>query len=157
MHCPFVLWYEDRMRSRVTFPILTAALLGCGEPRAAIEMRFDGEVVYECDDANLSELSPKPGGWAFQCGDGSSVYVVYETDDTPAKGTIESITIRPKEGATQTPTDLHALADEPGIDCPSAKPDRGPDAFPTTTRGPKPGTYTLALVRPCGALEVVIR
>ncbi len=140
------------MRSRITFLLIAAALLGCGEPRAGIELRFDGEVKYQCDDASVSELTPKPGGWAFKCGDGSSAYFVYETADTPAKGTIETITITPKDGAAQP--DLRVLADEAAGECPSAKADRGADAFPT--RGPKTGTYTIALAQPCGPLEVVI-
>jgi hypothetical protein len=144
------------MRSRITFALIAVVLLGCGEPRAGIEVRFDDEVLFQCDDASVSELTPKAGGWAFKCGDGSSVYFVYETADTPAKGTIETITITPVEGSSKS-TDLRVVADEPGIDCPSAKADRGADAFPTGTRGPKPGSYTMALARPCGALEVVVR
>jgi hypothetical protein len=56
----------------------------------------------------------------------------------------------------QTLTDLRSIADEPGVDCPSAKADRGADALPTGTRGVKAGTYTLAIARPCGPLEVVV-
>lgn len=144
------------MRSRVASLLIATALLGCSEPRAAIEVRLDGEVLFECADASVSELTPKPGGWAFKCGDGSSVYFVYETTDTPAKGTIETITITPVEGGSK-PTDLHVLADKPGIDCPSAKAERGADAFPAGRRGPKPGSYTMALAQPCGSLEVVIK
>lgn len=144
------------MRSRITFPLIAVALLGCGEPRAAIELRFDGEVLFQCDDASVSELTPKPGGWAFKCGDGSSAYFIYETADTPAKGTIETITITPKGGAEQQP-DLRVLADAATSECPSAKADRGGEPFPTAGRGPKPGTYTIALAQPCGPLEVVIK
>jgi hypothetical protein len=118
-----------------------------------IEVRFDGDVLLVCHDVEVSELTPEPGGWAFKCDDGSSVYFVYETADTPAKGTIETITITPVE-APQV-SDLHVIA-APGIHCPSAKADRGADAFPIGSRGPKPGSYTIALAKPCGTLEVVI-
>jgi hypothetical protein len=144
-------------RHTFTLALLAAALLGCGEPRSAIEVRFGGEKLYACDDASVSELTPKPGGWAFKCGDGSSVYFVYETEDTPAKGTIETVTITPVKGTEQVLTDLRSIADEPGVDCPSAKADRGADAFPAGGRGVKAGSYTLAMARPCGSLEVVVR
>jgi hypothetical protein len=85
---------EDLMRSDLgllSIAVIAVSLLGCGEQRASIELRTKAETIVRCDDAAVSELSPSPGGWAFGCGDGSSVYVIYETDDTPAKGTIEVI------------------------------------------------------------------
>jgi hypothetical protein len=145
---------NEHMRPRLTSALIAMALLGCTEkPITEIKVRFDGEELFVCHRAEVSELTPTPGGWAFKCDDGSSVYFVYETADTPAKGTIETITITPVE-APQV-SDLHVMA-APGIDCSSAKADRGADAFPTGPRGPKPGRYTMALAKPCGTLEVVI-
>jgi hypothetical protein len=143
--------------NRVTLMLVAGAMLGCGEPRSAIEVHFGGEKIYACEDAGVSELTPKPGGWAFKCRDGSSIYFVYETEDTPAKGTIERVTIDRAKGDEHPLTELWSIADEGGGECPSAKADRGADAFPTGGRGVKAGSYTLAMAQPCGALEVVVR
>jgi hypothetical protein len=140
----------------LTLTLLAAALLGCGEQRSAIEVHLRGEKIYACDDAIVSELTPKPGGWAFKCRDASSIYFVYETEDTPAKGTIERVTIMRAKGDENPLTELRSIADEPGVVCPSANADRGADALPTGGRGVKAGSYTLAMASPCGPLEVIV-
>ena len=62
-------------------------LVGCAKDQAvSIELRRDGEQLLQCESATVSELTPKPGGWAYKCQGGGSVYVIYETDEGPAKG-----------------------------------------------------------------------
>jgi hypothetical protein len=139
---------------RIVLSLLAVATIGCGEPRAAIEARIDGKRIYGCDDAGVFELTPKPGGWKFACGDGSVIDFFYETDDTPAKGTIETITIQPSEGPK--PRDMQLVGTKNTFDCPNGDAERGGEPFPTAGRGVEAGTYTFELLDPCERLEVVI-
>ena len=145
------------MRARVV--ILAFVSLACGEARAGIEVVSKGETLYRCDDAAVSELNPKPGGWSFECGDGSSIYFIYETDATAAKGTIERVTINFGAESKREALELYAIA-SPEADssaCPNARSDRGPEPLPTRLGRVAAGTHVLELARPCDQLEVRVR
>jgi hypothetical protein len=145
------------MRARVV--VLALFSLACAEARAGIEVVSKGETLYRCDDAAVSELSPKAGGWAFKCGDGSSVYFVYETNETAAKGTIERITINFGADSKREALELYAIADPEAdpSECPNARSDRGPEPLPTRLGRVAAGTHVLELARPCEQLEVRVR
>jgi hypothetical protein len=140
----------------LALPLLVVSSLGCGEPRATIDVRFNDAPLYRCEGAEVSALTPKPGGWAFKCDDGSNIYFVYETSDTPAKGTIETITIQPRDKSGPQPRAMLLVGDESTRDCPNGETERGGEPFPTGLRGVEGGSYTFDLVEPCGKLEVVI-
>jgi hypothetical protein len=145
------------MRARVV--VLALFSLACADARAGIEIISKGETLYRCDDAAVSELSPKAGGWAFKCGDGSSVYFVYETNETAAKGTIERVTINFGAESKREALELYAIVD-PDADpsaCPNARSESGPEPLPTRLGRVAAGTHTLQLARPCDQLEVRVR
>lgn len=145
------------MRARVV--VLALFSLACGDARAGIEVVSKGETLYRCDDAAVSELSPKDGGWAFKCGDGSSVYFIYETNETAAKGTVEQVSITFGPESKREALELYAITD-PEADprtCPNARSDRGPEPLPTRLGRVAAGTHVLQLARPCDQLEVRVR
>lgn len=144
---------------RATVVVLALFSLACAEARAGIEVVVGGEPLYRCDDAKVTELSPKAGGWAFKCDDGSSVYFVYETNETAAKGTIERVTINFGAESKREALELYGIADpeaDPSV-CPNARSDRGPEALPTRLGRVAAGTHVLELAQPCSQLEVRVR
>lgn len=145
------------MRLGYLSAFILLGVTGCGEQHASITVKLDGKQIYTCAKAAVSELTPTPGGWAFKCDDGgTSVYLEYETEDTPAKGTIETILVKKPYTATMLPA-YHATLH--GIDCASAKAaakDRGPAALETSWGGIESTTFKVPLAQPCGELEVAI-
>ena len=145
----------------ITIHLSLFLLAACGEQSASLVLKIDGQEIYRCDQAVISELSPKPGGWRFACSNGGGVYFTYETDGTQAKGTIERIhvTKNPNENEI-TLLPAYRIADTANLECEKAKSlakNVGPDPFPTTLFGRlDSGTFKMDLAQPCGILEVTI-
>jgi hypothetical protein len=134
-------------------------LLGCGEQRGSIELRTATETIARCETAAITELSPSPGGWAFKCNDGSSVYVIYETNDTPAKGTIEAIDVNRGTGERLSLLPAYRASEVDDAECPSASAlgaKVGGEPLLAGLRGLATGTRAVEMARPCGTLEIVV-
>jgi hypothetical protein len=127
------------------------SLVACGEPKASIALEYGGETIYSCDDATVSELNPAPGGWAFKCSGGGSVYFIYETGESPRKGKLKRIDITLANGENR---DVAPAQGEPTAECERAL--AGIDVFPTSGRAVEPGEYAIDVVQPCGSLTVTV-
>ncbi len=134
--------------------LIAPLLLGaCSSPSTvSVELRRDGELVYTCDAASVSELDPKPGGWAFKCGP-SSLYVMYDTGEGPAKGTIKTVELTQEGGRTE----FRAGYLVPDSGCENAEAgEAGPAALPSKRGAVAKGTHAIAMAEPCAKLELVV-
>ena len=133
--------------------------------RISYMVAFNDEMVASCDNAEITELFPKNGGYRFHCGNAASVYVVYSTGrGAPVDGTIIAINAIDREAVGDDRDRMFQVAYDAGgggdDDCPAAKAlDRngGEEPFPKTLFGDiKKGTYAMTIANPCGKLVLEI-
>ena len=133
--------------------------------RISYKVTFNDEIVASCDNAEITELFPKNGGYRFHCGNEASVYVVYSTGrGAPVDGTIIEVNAIDREAVGDNRDRMFQVAYDAGggqdFDCPAAKaPNRkgGEEPFPKTLFGDiEKGTYAMTIAKPCGKLVLEI-
>jgi len=142
--------------------VVSLGLIHCDYSRVSVKMTFNNDVIHECDDAYITDLSPKDGGIRFNCQD-SDIYVIYDTDDD-IKGTIERLWLQKRGYSSDTDYQTFQVAyfanHDPNIDCPSARQlnrKTGEAPIPRTLFGDlQKGSYPIMLAVPCGELLLEI-
>ena len=131
-------------------------LLACTS-KVSLNLQFNGEEVFSCSEAAISKLSPENGGFRFICPDNTSLYVVYDTS-VAKDGTIVSVDLQGTKTQSYLPAVFSSKRGQEN--CASAKAlnrQSGEQPLAKTFSGsPKPGSYELAMAKPCGNLTITI-
>ncbi len=148
---------------KIVFILFTLTLVNicCSYSKVSVEISLNDEVVEQCKNAAITDLSPKDGGYRFHCDDKSTIYVIYATGKNAIKGSVTSILIdhfktKPEKSKYSS---LYAAKNE-SKECAATRGLKLKDSkglFSKTLFGNlQHGSYPVVLSKPCGRAVIKI-